>query len=474
MNTPKIVNIGVDSFIEQARGLTDVLQLDWNPPAWGDPALARVVAQLADSTREGDLGWRIAEANRRALSLVSGARPMIIDIAPARQVIPGMTENTILHAGPPISWERMAGAVQGAVMGALIYEGRASTPEEARQVAATQIIFVPCHERDAVGPMAGIISPSMPVWVVENAVDGKRAYSTMNEGWGRTLRFGAYGEEVIARLRWMEETLAVAMKVGLGKLGPVDAKQLIAQALLMGDECHNRDIAATNLFFKIMLPALVESDLDRRALAETASFLGKHEHFFLNLAMAASKVSLLSAHGIPYSTMVTAIARNGVEVGIRVSGLDEQWFTAAADVPDGLYFPGYSKEDANPDMGDSAITETGGLGAFAMGNAPAIVDFVGGTPESAMELNLDMYRITIGSNDSYRMPNLSFRGTPTGIDVRKVVETGILPVINTGIAHKEAGHGLVGAGTVRAPKGMFLDAMRAFAERYAAGAGLMG
>ncbi|MCL4516098.1 MAG: DUF1116 domain-containing protein [Firmicutes bacterium] len=472
---PKVVNIGLKSFFNDATRFTEAVHIDWQPPGWGDPELARMVARLADDASPDSLGAKIVAANLEALDRIRSARPVVVDIKPAREAIPGMTEHTILHAGPPIEWARMCGPMRGAVIGALMYEGMAKSVDEAERLAGSGVIeFAPCHSRNAVGPMAGIISASMPVWVLRNETFGNQAFATMNEGWGRALRFGAYDDKVIARLKWMETRLAPAMKYLIDQTQGIDIKSMIAQALQMGDECHNRDIAATNLFFKMAAPVLVKGDLDIGTVQEVVSFLGNHEHFFLNLAMAASKASLVPLQDIPYSTIVTAIARSGVEVGITVSSLGGEWFTEEATVAQGLYFPGYSEADANPDIGDSAITETGGIGAFVMGAAPAIVQFVGGTSEEAMRLTREMYEITTGTNDSYRLPTMAFIGAPTAIDVRKVVETGILPIINTGIAHKEPGHGLVGAGIVRVPKGTFEKAIRALAAKFTKGSGLQG
>lgn len=466
MQKPKIINVGLESFYNDVSNFTDAVNLSWKPPASGDPDLSKIVANFSDDNTEGSIGKKVASANVEALRRINSARPVLFDIQPAGQVIPGMTKNTILHSGPPITWERMCGAAKGSVIGALMYEGLASNPEEAAKVAAKDIVYAPCHEYNAVGPMTGIISSSMPVWMVRNETYGNTAYCTMNEGWGRTLRFGAYDEKVLDRLKWMESVLAPAMKHVIKEFGGIDLKSMIAQALQMGDECHNRDIAATNLFFKMAVPVIVDSDLSNKTKVEVVNFLGGHEHFFLNLAMAACKASLVPLEGIPYSTVVTALARNGVEVGITISSMPGKWFTVQATVPQGLYFPGYSEEDANPDIGDSAVTETAGIGAFAMGSAPAIVQFVGGTAEEALQYTREMYEITVGKNPSYKLPALSFMGTPTAIDIRKVVEKGIQPVINTGIAHKEPGHGLVGAGIVRAPQGAFEDALRAFAKNY--------
>jgi hypothetical protein len=456
-----LINLGLAQFTEgPAAAGAPVAAVEWQPPGRGDPALARLVAELADDSQ--GLGAQIAAANRLALQRLIAAEPRLVDVRPAGEALRDMTPTTLLHAGPPIEWERMCGAMRGGILGALMYEGLAATPAAAQRLAASgQIRFAPCHSRDAVGPMAGIVSASMPVMVVENAPGGTRAFATFNEGWGRALRFGAYDEAVLVRLRWMAEVLAPAIRQAVQRLGGIDVRALTARALHMGDEAHNRDLAGTSLLFKTLAPALAAGDLPRDPLAAVLDFLANQEHFFLNVSMAACKAMLLAAEAIPHSTIVTALARNGVEVGIRVSGLGGDWFTAPAAVPDGLYFPGFSRADANPDLGDSAISEAAGIGAFVMGGAPAIVQFVGGTPAEALRYTQAMYRITAGENPNYTLPALNFRGAPLAIDVRKVVETNIAPVINTGIAHREPGHGLVGAGVVAAPLGCFEDALRA-------------
>jgi hypothetical protein len=461
---PQVVNVGLRSFADELKGLgVPVVHVRWRPPV-AAPDAVFLAALLEDDDEPGSPGWRIRDANLRAVKKIVDAEPVLVDIRPAREAIPGVTPTTILHAGPPVTWERMCGPMRGAVVGALLYEGLAETVERAIELAGSgEIEFAPCHSRGAVGPMAGIISSSMPVMVVENRENGNRAYATMNEGWGRTLRFGAFDEDVIARLKWMERVLAPVLREAVLRLGGINIKTVTAQALHMGDECHNRDIAATCLLFKRLAPVIASLDLDGTTLREVFAFLGEHEHFFLNVSMAACKASLDAAHGIPASSIVTAIARNGVEVGIRVSGLGDGWFTAPAPVPDGLYFAGFSEADANPDIGDSAISEALGIGAFIMGNAPAIVNFVGGTAEEALRITREMYQITVGKNPSFPLPVLSFQGAPVGIDVRKVVHKGILPVINTGIAHKEPGHGLVGAGVTRVPAECFEKALRALA-----------
>ncbi len=408
----------------------------------------------------------IDRANQTAVERLMAAQPMLVGVLPARDAVPGMTERTLFHAGPPIGWERMCGPMRGAVVGAILYERWAKDPEAAGGLAGSgEIAFAPCHHAQAVGPMAGIISPSMPVLVVENRAHGNRAFAPLNEGLGRVLRYGANDETVLARLSWMGEVLGPALAGALARIeGGIDLRSLIAQAIQMGDECHNRNRAATSLFFRAIARPLLESGLPGERLAQVFDFIAGNDHFALNLSMVACKAGLDAAHGIAGSSLVTAMARNGVDVGIRVSGLGPRWFTGPAAVPEGLFFPGFGPADANPDIGDSAITETAGLGGFAMAAAPAIVQFVGGRAEDAARATLEMYEITAAEHEHYRIPALGFRGSPTGIDIRKVVNTGILPVINTGIAHRIPGIGQVGAGVVRPPLQCFTDALAALAE----------
>jgi len=408
----------------------------------------------------------IARANQKAMKIILGGMPRLVGLERAIDVIPRMKRNLLLHAGPPIAWERMCGPMRGAVIGALLYEGRAKTAQDAELLAASgKIEFAPCHEHDAVGPMAGIVSPSMPVFIVKNEPYRNLAYCTMNEGLGQVLRYGAFGETVIQRLRWMEDTLYPALKRALNKLGSVDLKNIIAQALHMGDEVHNRNRAATSILYRTLAPAIVTTCDDAATAAEVLEFMNHNDHFFLNLSMPASKATLDAARGIKNSSVVTVMSRNGTDFGIQLSGTGREWFTGPADVPDALFFPGYSRADANPDIGDSAITETNGLGGFAIAAAPAIVQFVGGHTEDAIDSTLQMYEITAGENNTYQIPYLNFRGTPTGIDVIKVIETGILPFIDTGVAHKQPGIGQIGAGVLKAPPEPFKKAFESFAKQ---------
>jgi hypothetical protein len=411
---------------------------------------------------------QIGDANAQAIQRVLTAAPVLVGVGAARDVIPGMAEDLLLHAGPPITWGRMSGPVRGAVIGALLYERRARTDAEAvTLVESGRIRFDPCHHHAAVGPMAGIVSPSMPVYIVENRTGGNRAYSTLNEGYGKVLRYGAYSPDVLERLRWMEGTLAPALGRALELAGGIDMKILIAQALQMGDEGHNRNRAGSALLGRLLAPHLVRTGLPTEQLSQVFRHLADNDLAALNPVMAACKATMDAAHGIPASSLVTAMARNGTEFGIRVSGLGDRWFTAPAETPHGLYFPGFTAADANPDVGDSAITETAGIGAFAMAAAPAIVTFVSGTARDALTSTLEMYEITLAENPAFGIPPLDFRGAPTGIDIRKVVRTGILPRINTGIAHRQAGVGQIGAGLVRPPKACFEQAVAAMAEALA-------
>jgi len=407
----------------------------------------------------------VERANAEAIRRVLAAAPVLVGVARARDVVPGVADDLLLHAGPPIAWDRMSGPVRGAVLGALLYERRAANEAEAKSlVESGRIRFEPCHQHAAVGPMAGIVSPSMPVYIVENPAGGTRAYSTLNEGYGKVLRYGAYGPDVLSRLRWIEGTLAPTLGRALELAGGLEMKTLIAQALQMGDEGHNRTKAGSALFGRLLGPHIVRTGTPSARQHEVFRYLADTDLAVLNPIMAACKATMDSAHGIAGSTLVTAMARNGTEFGIRVSGLGDRWFTAPAEVPRGLYFPGFSAGDANPDVGDSTITETAGIGAFAMAAAPAIVSFVSGTAQDALHATLEMYEITLAENPAFGIPALDFRGTPTGIDIRKVVRTGILPRVNTGIAHREAGVGQIGAGLVRPPAACFGQAVEAMVE----------
>lgn len=426
---------------------------------------------MASTGGSSSLKEHIEKANTTATERMMESDPIWVEIGLARKVISGLSDRALLHAGPPIEWERMSGPMKGAIIGAAIYEGWASSNSEAEKLAASGAIrFEPNHHYNAVGPMAGVISPNMPVFTVEDKRFGSRAFSNLNEGIGKVLRYGAYDSEVLTRLKWMSESLAKVLEATIKEIRKhkdgVAIKPIIAQALTMGDDCHNRYMAATSLFLREITPFLFETGLDKRMLVEAYNFMNQNDFTMLNLGMASAKAMTLAAHKIPYSTIVTVLTRNGTDTGIWVSGLDDQWFTGPAPVPKGVWFPGFSEKDANPDLGDSAITETAGFGGFAMAAAPAIVSWVGGSASYAVENTRKMHEITYAKHKQFLIPFLDFEGTPTGVDLRKVVRTGITPIINTGIAHREAGIGQVGAGMIEFPMEIFKKALKAYAEKY--------
>ncbi|PKO19269.1 MAG: hypothetical protein CVU39_01575 [Chloroflexi bacterium HGW-Chloroflexi-10] len=409
----------------------------------------------------------INQANQKAVEAFMEARPVLVGVAKAIDVIPGMHKNLFLHAGPPVTWERMAGPVRGAMIGAMIFEGRAKTASEAEAILTSGTIeFAPCHHFDSTGPMAGVMSPSMMVYIVENKTNGYKAFSGLNEGRGKVLRMGAYSDEVIARMQWLNDVLGPVVDTALKEMGGVDIRTLLSKALHMGDDGHNRLDAASLLYTNLLAPYIAKNAKDAATSSEVIKFLGENALSILNPVMAGCKTMTMAGHNIEGSTIVTTMCRNGTDWGIRVSGLGDQWFTAPSPIVKALYFPGFTEKDANPDIGDSVITETSGIGGFAMASAPALVTFIGGTPQDAINTTLDMYQITFGEHKHFTIPFLDFRGTPTGVDIRKVVELSMTPRVNTGVAHKDPGVGQVGAGVVSAPMKVFEDALVAFAEKY--------
>ena len=447
----QVVTIGLDMFADalDAQGIEPV-RLEWQPPAGGmGDALWTTLAEP-----------RIDAANERAVQRMLEAQPRLVDMRQAIEVVPGMQRHTIFHAGPPITWERMCGPLRGAIIGALFYEGLAHSEQEALAlIERGEIEFSPCHHHQAVGPMAGVMSASMPVYVLENPVHGNQAFSTLNEGLGRVLRYGANDQEVLDRLRWMRDVLGPALSRAIRASGGIDIKQHTAQALQMGDECHNRNRAASSILLRTLAPFLVETGQSPQETASVFRFMGENQHFYLNISMACCKASADAAAGVPFSSLVTTMARNGADFGIRVSGLGDRWYTGPAQMVRGLYFSGFSEADANPDIGDSTISETVGIGAFAMAAAPAIVQFIGGTPADALRYTQEMYDITLAEDSALGLPSLDFRGAPAGIDLRKVVRLNRLPIINTGIAHRLPGIGQVGAGIVEPPIACFTNAL---------------
>ena len=419
------------------------------------------------STTVTDLKVKVEAANAAAFTRLVSADPVLVDVAPAGEVVEGLEGKLILHAGPPIEWSRMCGAMRGSVIGLVLWEGWAATADEAeRMVAAGEVRLEPNHHHHGVGPMAGTTSPSLPVWVVENRSAGNRAYCRLAED---RQQFGDFSPRALDNLTKWRDVFAPSIRAGLRKRGPIPLKSLIARALQMGDELHNRPNAASSLFGGIMDPAMADADVPKSSLLATMGYLAGNEFLFLGISMAAAKCAAEAAEGVEHSTLVTAMARNGVDFGIRVSGMADRWFTAPAPKVEGLMLPGYSAADAGLDMGDSAITETVGWGGFTLAGATGILALVGGTPDQAMAISHHMREITQGLSPEYRLPVLGFSGTAVGIDIRKVVATGIEPVIDTAIAHREPGHPKIGGGLVHAPLACFRDALLEFGRRYEVG-----
>jgi hypothetical protein len=451
---PRVVTAGV-SLLDEALAAQAAthLPVDWRPPLPGtEQALARVV---------GDP--RRPAANAKAAERMLAAGATLVDVRPAAEVV-GLEPGDFCHAGPPLEWDRASGPMRGALIGAMLFEGLAESPEQAEALlAAGQARLEPCHARGGVGPMAGVVSPSMWVFVLRDEVHDRTSWCSLNEGLGKVLRYGAYSPDVIKRLRWMSAVLGPALQAAVRRSGPIDIKAIIGQMVQMGDEGHNRNRAGTLMLLRDLLPHLVDAGLPSNDVADVARFVGGNDHFFLNLVMPAAKLQTAAAANIPGATVVTTMARNGTDFGIQVSGTGDTWFTGPASVPSGLFLGAYGPDDANPDIGDSAITETAGLGGFAMAGAPAIVRFVGGTVPDALRTTAEMYEITVAENPAYALPILDFRGAPTGIDVVAVARTGLLPQINTGIAGRVPGTGQVGAGLVKPPVECFTAALSALA-----------
>jgi hypothetical protein len=455
-----IVNIGTPSFKKDYDAQKiNYIHLDWAPPASGNQELLDLLNQVRPFMD------KINKANDEALDKIKQAEGRLIAVRQAFEVIPNMNKHTILHAGPPISFDDMAGPMKGAIIGALIYEGLAKDEKEALQLAKSgKITFDSAHHHDAVGPMAGIISASMPVHVVYNVLNHTYSYCTINEGLGKVLRYGANSQEVINRLKWIEKTFMPVLNKALILSSGIDIKSIITQALHMGDECHNRNKASSALFLREIAPFIVQTKVSEQDKKEVIEFIKNNEHYFLNLSMPYAKLALDAARYTKYSTVLTVMSRNGVNFGIQLAH-DNTWYEAPANYVKGLMFPGFSESDAAPDIGDSAITETCGIGGFAMGGAPAIVQFVGGVVKQAFDYSKLMHEITHGSHQVFTLPTLDFMPTALGIDIIKVIESGILPIINTGMAHKDAGVGQVGAGLVNPPMACFEKALKHFVHQ---------
>jgi Protein of unknown function (DUF1116) len=452
---PHLISAGLHLLAEAAeRQAARVSQVDWAPPMAG--AEEDLVPVLSDPRR--------GAANALAVARMLAVRGHLVDVVPASTAL-DLRPGEFLHAGPPIGWDRASGPLRGALMGAAIFEGLADSPEAAAQRAERgAFVLAPCHSRGAVGPMAGVISPSMWLFVLQDPATGRRSYCSLNEGLGKVLRYGAFSPDVLERLAWMSRVLGPLLAAAVRRHGPLDVTAILAQMMQMGDEAHNRNRTGTLMLLRDLVPSMIESGMAASDIGRAAAFIGGNDHFFLNLSMPACKLALDAARDIPGATLVVAMARNGTDFGIQVAGTGDEWFTAPALTPRGLFLGSYGPHDASPDIGDSAITETAGLGGFAMAAAPAIAALVGGTAAAALATTRRMYEITLAEHPLYRVPALEFRGTPAGIDVTLVARTGILPQINTGMAGKVAGTGQVGAGLVTPPPEVFPAALRALAR----------
>lgn len=463
--TPRIINVGVESFNDPLREYgAKTVQFNWKPLAGGDKHLIHLLNELDKRADEIDA------ANEEVAGRLRDSKVFLRDVVPAKDVIPEFSEGKLLlHAGPPIEFAQMTSPMQGSCIGAALFEGWADNEEDARALLASgEVRYCPCHHVHAVGPMGGITSANMPVLVVENACDGTRAYCTMNEGIGKVLRFGAYNEEVVNRLHWMADTLGPMIADALrSSEDGINLTVLISRAIQQGDEFHQRNIAASMNFLKEIVPMILPlegwSEADKE---QVVKFLAATDQFFLNIMMAIGKAMVDYARKVEKGCVVTTMTRNGVDFGIRIAGMGDEWFCAPVNTPRGLYFTGFTAEDGNPDIGDSSITETVGVGGMAMIAAPAVTRFVGaGGFEDAKRYSDDGEKICIGHNPNWTIPTWDFKGTNLGIDIRKVVATGITPTINTGIAHRQAGLGQVGAGTVQAPLGCFTKALEAYCAK---------
>jgi NifU-like protein involved in Fe-S cluster formation len=458
------INVGIEFFKDDIlKQNATAAHLEWKPPGGGKPEL---IAAL-DKLENAELLEKIEAANKLAVERIVNSQPILIGFDQAINCVPGMTKTTILHSGPPITWDRMNGAMKGAVTGAIVFEGLAKDLEEAAAVAASgQITFAPCHEHNCVGSMAGVTSASMFMHIVENKTYGNIAYTNLSEQMSKILRMGANDETVIARLNWMRDVLGPMLRDAMKLSNGIDLRLMLAQALHMGDECHNRNNAGTSLLIQALTPFILETNFTTEQKREVFDFVASSDYFSGPTWMALCKCALDAAHGIENSTIVTTMARNGVEFGIRVSGMaGNTWFTGPAQKVVGPMFAGYKPEDSGLDIGDSAITETYGIGGFAMAAAPAIVALVGGTVDEALGFSTKMKEITTTENPNVTIPLLNFSGIATGIDARNVIQTGILPVINTAIAHKDAGIGMIGAGITYPPMEAFEKALLALSEK---------
>jgi hypothetical protein len=451
----RVVNVGLPLFADAVRDQgAEVTQVEWRIPAGGDLEAVAALARLY-----GRHAGAIDEANAEVVRRLDEGAPKVVGIEPAEEVVPGVDDRTILHCGPAIDWDDLADPLRRSVRAAVMAEGWADNPEEAGAlVARGGARLEPANIHDAVVPMASAIGPSMPMFVVEDERGGTRAFSSINQGPGETAWFGRETPAAVERLVFLREVAAPLLADCLRAGEPVDVFTLAAQGLQMGDDLHMRTQATTNLLIRSLLPHLMGLDAGPRGV-ELARFLSSDHLFFLNIAMAGAKALTLWAEQVPGASVVTTMSRNGATYGIRVAG-DDRWFvTDSPPVGQALYYPGYGPDDGAADIGDSAVLELIGLGGAAAAASPAVAAFVGGTMADAVAATEDVDRVCVARSTRFKLPVLDFRGSPLGVDVRKVVELGITPKVNTGILHARDGSGQVGAGVATAPMACFRDAL---------------
>ena len=462
----RVINAGLHLFAEAMQQQhVPVVEIDWRPPADGELNLVELLKTI---NCNHNLVEKINSANQTVIERIQNANPQIVDVIPAGEAMQ-LPTHTILHSGPPISWERMCGPQERAVLGAIQFEGWAKNEKEAiKLVEKGKITLSPCHKYNAVGPMTGIISQSMPVLVTRNEAYGNYAFSTFNEGRGNTLWFGVFDEATLVRLKWIQETLGPSMKATINRHGPINVFEIVEQGIQMGDECHARHVASTSLLLKRLIPNMIEAGVSRKDVASVTRFMDENSHFFLNFTLAAVKVTMDSAHNVPYSTIVTAMSRNGVDFMLRVAGLEDNWLVSPVSAMNkAVYYTGFSVENAAGDIGDSAIIETCGLGGMAIASAPSAVGFMGGlfSDSKAAIQKLDI--ITAARHNRFRMPGMDARNTPLGIDLRRVVETRIVPFITTGVLHETSRTiGQIGTGVADVPITLFDQALIGLAKKW--------
>ncbi len=409
------------------------------------------------------------KANQEAITRIQKSLVHLVRIGQARYEIKELKDSgnhkALLHAGPPVAYRDMCSAMKNAIFGAIIYEGWAKNLHQAEVLANSgEIEYYSCNELGVVGPMSGVVSPSMPLYVFQNMTYGNYSRVTFNEGLGKTLSFGANDDSVIIRLKWIEKKLAPIMAATILLMGSVDVTTILARGIQMGDEAHNRNTVCTGFFIRELAPNMVRTNFAKEDIADVLAFLNGNDQTFLNISMGISKAIMDTIIGVSNCSLVSCLCSNGYEFGLRVAGCGTKWFTAPSPMAMGHYFEGRSEKDASPVIGDSYILEATGLGTFALGCAFKVGQFIGITAKEALEYSERMYQITIAKHERFLIPALNFRGTPLGIEIHKVLERQELPIINSGIAHKLPGVGQIGVGIVFPPLKCFEKAVVEFAK----------